>query len=110
MMFNLSEIMSHAWRIFRKGGITFAESLHRAWNAAKAAPLNEAAIHEAAEAAGVFEPVNTWAGWKRLGFEVIRGSKALFQVLLIYASKGDGEQYKASFFDRTQVQPIPDPV
>ena len=107
MTYNLSEIMAHAWRIFRKAaGLTFAECLHRAWNAAKAAPVNAETIRKAAEAAGVTDPVNTWAGWRRLGFEVIHGSKALFQAVLIYASKGDGATYTASFFDRAQVQPL----
>lgn len=106
MTFNLSEIMAHAWRMFRRGqGLPFGECLHRAWQAAKAAPVNAETIRRAAQAAGVDGEVNTWAGWKRLGFEVIHGSKALFQCLLIYASRGDGATYTASFFDRSQVQP-----
>ena len=36
MKFNLSQIMTKAWQIFRKGKTTFAEALHRAWQAAKA--------------------------------------------------------------------------
>lgn len=105
--YNLSEIMAHAWRIFRKAaGLAFSECLHRAWAAAKAAPVNAETIRKAAEAAGVAGEVNTWAGWRRLGFEVVHGSKALFQAVLIYATKGDGETYKASFFDQSQVQPV----
>lgn len=106
MLYDLSAIMSHAWRIFRKGGVSFAESLHRAWNAAKAAPVNAERIRKAAQAAGVIEEVNTWAGWKRLGYEVAHGSKALFKCLLIFASKGDGAMYTASLFSRSQVQPV----
>ena len=34
--YDLSAIMSRAWAIFRKGGIVFAEALHRAWQSAKA--------------------------------------------------------------------------
>lgn len=106
MTFNLSEIMAHAWRLFRRGqGLPFGECLHRAWQAAKAAPVNAETIQRAAQAAGVDGEVNTWAGWKHLGFEVIHGSKALFQCLLIYASQGDGTTYTASFFNRSQVQP-----
>lgn len=87
--YNLSDIMAHAWRIFRKAaGLAFSECLHRAWAAAKAAPMNADTIRKAAEAAGVSSEVNTWAGWRRLGFEVVHGSKALFQAVLIYASKG----------------------
>lgn len=52
------------------------------------------------------EPVNTWARWKELGFEVIHGSKALFSTALIWGSRGDGATYKASFFGESQVQPI----
>ena len=52
------------------------------------------------------EPVNTWAGWKAAGYEVLHGAKALFQVSLIHSSKGDGKSYKASFFGESQVQPL----
>ncbi len=41
MKYNLSEIMHRAWAIFRKRKTTFAEALHRAWQAAKATPENE---------------------------------------------------------------------
>ena len=105
--YNLSKIMYKAWAIFRKGKITFGEALHRAWQAAKAAPINAARIEAAKQAAGIDEECNTWAGWKAMGREVIHGSKALFQVLLIHASKGDNATYKASFFSAAQVQPIP---
>ena len=37
---NLREIMLKAWRIFRKGGVSFSEALHRAWNSAKSAGTN----------------------------------------------------------------------
>lgn len=106
MKYDLSKIMTRAWRIFRKAAITFAEALHRAWLNAKAEPINAQRITEAAQAAGITEAVNTWAGWKALGFEVIHGSKALFQTVLIYGSKGDGATYKGSFFGASQVQPI----
>ena len=62
--YNLSEIMHKAWKLYRKGVSSFAEALHRAWNSAKAAPVNAQRIEEAQQAAGVAEPVNTWAGWK----------------------------------------------
>lgn len=38
--YNLSEIMHKAWKLYRKGVSSFAEALHRAWNSAKAAPVN----------------------------------------------------------------------
>ena len=90
--YNLSEIMHKAWKLYRKGVAAFGECLHRAWNSAKAA--------------GVAEQVNTWAGWKAAGYEVLHGTKALFQVVLIHSSKGDGQTYRASFFGASQVKPL----
>ena len=65
--YNLSEIMHKAWKLYRKGVGSFAEALHRAWNSAKAAPVNAQRIEEAQQAAGITGPVNTWAGWKAAG-------------------------------------------
>lgn len=45
--YNLSEIMHKAWKLYRKGVNSFAEALHRAWNSAKAAPVNVQRIEEA---------------------------------------------------------------
>ena len=83
--YNLSEIMHKAWKLYRKGVSSFAEAL---------------------QAAGVAEPVNTWAGWKAAGYMVEHGAKALFQAVLIHSSKGDGQTYRASFFGASQVQPL----
>lgn len=105
--FNLRKIMLRAWELYRKGeGLSFGECLHRAWLTAKAEPVNAARIAEAKAAAGVTEQAETWAGWRRLGFEVIHGSKALFGCDLIHGSKGDGKTYKARFFGASQVQAI----
>ena len=50
--YNLSRIMSAAWRIFRKGVRSFAAALRMAWANAKA--------HNAAkEAAGISEETHT---------------------------------------------------
>lgn len=106
MRYNLSDIMHRAWRIFRKGAVSFPEALHRAWLAEKAEPINAQRIETARAAAGVTEAVNTWAGWKALGYEVIHGSKAAFGCDLIWGSRGDGATYKARFFGASQVQPI----
>ena len=46
MKYDLSAIMSRAWAIFRKAAISFAEALHRAWQTAKARPVNDAAVEE----------------------------------------------------------------
>lgn len=107
MKYNLSKIMSRAWKVYRKTKeISFAESLHRAWTSAKAEEVNNYRIETAKKAAGITEATNTWAGWKKAGYEVIHGSRALFGAILIWASKGDSATYKASFFGKSQVQPI----
>ncbi len=80
--------MHKAWKLYRKGVGSFAEALHRAWNSAKAAPVNAQRIEKAQQTAGAAEQVNTWTGWKTAGFEVLHGAKALFQVVLIHSSKG----------------------
>lgn len=103
--FNLRSIMLKAWELFRKAtDLAFGEYLHRAWLSAKAMEINEARIEQAKAAAGIEEEINTWVGWKQLGYEVIHGSKALFGADLIWGSKGDGAIYKARFFGRSQVQ------
>ena len=56
--------------------------------------------------AGIAEEVNTWAGWKQKGFDVLHGTKALFNCSLIWGSKGDGATYKASFFGASQVHTV----
>lgn len=104
--YNLREIMTRAWNIFRKYALSFSEALHRAWLTAKAEPVNVQRIEAAKAAAGVTEQTETWSGWKALGYEVIHGSKALFGCDLIWGSKGDGATYKARFFGVSQVQPI----
>ena len=104
--YNLSQIMTRAWQLFRKLEISFSEALHRAWISAKAAPVNEQRIADAKAAAGITEETKTWSDWKKAGYEVIHGSKALFGCDLIYGSKGDGAIYKARFFGASQVQAI----
>lgn len=104
--YDLSHIMTKAWKLFRKMKITFSEALHRAWLSAKAEGVNTERIEAAKVAAGVQEEVNTWSGWQKLGYEVMHGSKALFGAVLIWGSKGDGATYKARFFGQSQVQAI----
>lgn len=101
--YDLQAIMTRAWKIFRKVQVTFAEALHRSWLSAKAEEINQNRIERAKEAAEVTEETNTWSEWKKLGYEVIHGSKALFGADLIWGSKGDGATYKARFFGRSQV-------
>ena len=104
--YNLSEIMHKAWKLYRKGVGSFAEALHRAWSSAKARPINAETIRRAKKAANVTEEAHTWAEWQSLGYEVVRGSKAIFRAVLIWASRGDGRQYMASFFGASQVRPL----
>ena len=110
MKYNPSEIMTRAWRNYRKNhenGMTFGEALHRAWLTAKAEPVNAAIIEAAKADAGITEEVNTWSGWRDAGREVIHGSKYLFGCDLIYGSRGDGAVYKARFFGLSQTAEIP---
>lgn len=103
--FDLRRIMLKAWELFRKEhDLSFAECLHRAWLSAKAVEINEKRIERAKMEAGVTEPTATWSEWKKAGYEVIHGSKALFGCDLIWGSKGDGKTYKARFFGQSQVQ------
>ncbi|XBX05470.1 hypothetical protein QMP26_34410 [Enterocloster clostridioformis] len=107
MKYNLSKIMLRAWRIYRESKeLSFGECLHRAWLTAKAEEVNAKRIEAAKATAGVEEETNTWSGWKKLGYEVIHGSKALFGADLIWGSRGDGAIYKARFFGRSQVQEL----
>ena len=77
--YDLSQIMTRAWQLYRKGVAAFAKCLHRAWMAAKAAPINAQRIEKSRQAFGVTEEVHTWSDWRKLGFEVIHGSRCLFQ-------------------------------
>ena len=106
MRYNLSHIMKKAWEIFRKMKVAFSEALHRAWLSAKAAEINQKRSEDAKAAAGVEEETNTWSEWKKVGYEVIHGNKALFGANLIWGSRGDGAIYKARFFGRSQVQEV----
>ncbi len=106
MKYNLSQIMKKAWEIFRKVQVTFAEALHRAWLSAKAVEINQNRIDRAKSAEGITEEVNTWSGWKKLGYEVLHGGKSLFGADLIWGSKGDGVICKARFFGWSQVQEV----
>jgi len=106
MKYNLKAIMLRAWKNYRKGGISFAEALHRAWISAKAEPVNAQRIEAAKAEAGITEETNTWAGWRELGREVLHGSKALFGADLIWGSRGDNQVYRARFFGISQTAEI----
>ena len=96
--YNLHSIMAAAWKIFRKGVESFAQALRMAWANAKAR-------NAAKTAAGISEEAHTWSGWKRLGYEVAHGSKALFKATTNDPATKSGMR-KTSYFGLSQVQPI----
>lgn len=76
---------------------------------------NAQLIASAAALHNVFEEVHTYARWKSMGYQVKRGSKALFKCSIWkYTSKknedGDTESHmfmkSANFFGRSQVEKI----
>lgn len=105
--YNLKNIMLRAWKIYRSGkDLSFGECLHRAWLSEKALEVNAERIEKAKMAAGITEETATWSEWKKRGYEVIHGMKALFGCELIWGSRGDGQTYKARFFGESQVETI----
>lgn len=65
---------------------------------------NAKRIETAKQAAGITEKTNTFTKWKELGYKVKHGVSALFGCSLIWGSRGDGVEYKASFFGILQVE------
>ena len=105
MKYNLKEIMTKAWELFRKPSLKikeFGEALHRAWLIAKYAEENAEKIAKAIAESGVTERVRTWYGWTTEGREVIHESKCLFQVTVKDGSKGDGKTKVLSYFGESQ--------
>ena len=109
MKYNLKDIMTRAWGIFRKPkhykAYTFAEALHRAWAEAKVAPEVEAIIAKAK--ANLPETAHTHYGWTQHGREVIHESKTVMQVTIPYPAWGDGRTKVLSYFLESQTQEIP---
>lgn len=96
--YDLHSIMAAAWKIFRKGVESFAQALRMAWANAKARNAAKAA-------AGISEETHSWSGWKRLGYEVAHGSKALFMATTNDPATKSGFRVVA-YFGKSQVQPI----
>lgn len=77
---------------------------------------NAEIIHTAQILAGITEECHTYAKWKAMGYQVRRGSKALFSTMIWkYTNRkndetGDEEHHmfmkKAHFFGRSQVCPL----
>ncbi len=98
MKYNLSKIMTAAWRMFRKGVSSFAVALRIAWANAKA--------HNAAKAeAGITEETHTWSGWRDMGFEVRHESKCLYRAILTDPATRNGQR-TVCYFGVSQVEPI----
>lgn len=110
MKYNMKDIMTKAWELFRKAAkkvaITFGEALHRAWLIAKTAEINNEIIRKAKEAAGVTEETRQWYGWKMAGREVVHESKCLFQCTIMDGARGDGATRVLSFFGLSQTAAI----
>ncbi len=98
MKYNLSKIMTAAWRMFRKGVGSFAMALRLAWRNAKVR-------NAAKETAGITEETHTWSGWKNLGYEVIHESKALYKAVISDPATKSGTR-TTCYFGASQVQPI----
>ena len=105
MKYNFKKIMVDAWKIYRKGGVSFSEALKRSWITAKAAEANADRIRAAKGTAGITEEVHTWYGWKAAGREVIHEMKALFQVKVIDGATKTGERI-ISYFGLSQTEII----
>ena len=94
-MYNLKSIMNRAWRLFKEGFAVFAECLRSAWREAKE-------FAQAIRANLIDEEIHTWYGWKELGYEVIHGSKNVFQVTIIDTKTKNGTRV-ISYFTKSQV-------
>ena len=110
MKYNLSAIMTKAWRIFRAASkkieITFSEALKKAWAWFKVQSANNAIIEAAAADLGIVEEFHSWAGWQNLGRMVIHTEQAAFQVEVADPTTRKGTRVK-SFFLYSQTQPTP---
>ena len=95
--------MMNAWKIYRKGGYSFSESLKRAWLTAKASDENARRIEEKKAAKGITEETRTWYGWKEIGREVIHESQAIFSVVIVDGST-KSKTRMLSFFGESQTQ------
>ena len=99
--------MLKAWKVYRSSKqISFGEALHRAWLSAKSKRKSMQRIETAKQAAGITEEINTFAKWKELGYKVVHGSKALFDVLLSGEAEEMGQHIKPVSFGKSQVETI----
>ena len=73
-------------------------------------------IEKAAKNANITEPINTYAHWRELGYQVKKGSKCLIKIpiwkCVVKKNKETGENEQsmfmktAAFFGASQVEPI----
>ncbi len=107
--YNLTAIMTRAWKIFRNKKLkaeSFAEALRRAWAWAKGKELKEKLIREAKRLAGITEEAQEWYYWFTHGRRVIHEQRCVFQVEVPDFDKGPGKTKVISFFTYSQTEPI----
>lgn len=104
--YDLSRLMRKAWALYRKTVTCFSEALKSAWAWLKVQAANTAKIEAVADALGVVEEFNTWAGWQTLGRMVIHTEQAAFQVEVDDPTTKKGTRVQ-SFFLYSQTQPTP---
>ena len=105
MKYDVKEIMTRAWELYRKPYLkiaTFGEALHRSWMVAKYHDENSEVIENAIKASGITEELKTWYGWTLVGREVIHESKTVLQVTVKDPTRGDGKTKILSFFTYSQ--------
>ena len=56
------------------------------------------ARHAAQEAARIAEETHTWAGWKRLGYEVRHESKVMYQTIITDPGTKSGTRRVCNFY------------
>ena len=58
------------------------------------------ARHAAQEAARIAEETHTWAGWKRLGYEVRHESKVMYQTIITDPGTKSGTRRVCNFYPK----------
>ena len=110
MKYDLRKLMHKAWSLFRqaakKAPIAFGEALRKAWAWLKVQAANKLIVEAAADALGIEEEYNTWAGWKALGRMVMHESEATFKVTVADPTTKSGTRVQSYFiYSDTQVDP-----
>ncbi len=107
MRYNLSKIMLKAWKITarQKASILLKHFIELGYLLRQKKSMQRESKLQNRQQESPSRLI-TFTKWKEAGYKVIHGSKALFGAVLIWGSRGDGAEYKASFFGKSQVEPI----